>query len=76
MRVLPPPEGRMSVSSALRVVHLLDDRARIFLVDVDHDRLVRLGPCCRSRLRGTARADALMPSSKPSRRIVSISTPS
>ena len=32
----------MSVISALRVVHLLDDGARIFVIDVDHDGFIRL----------------------------------
>ena len=41
-RVLPPPDGRMSVISRLAQRHLVDDRAGKFVVDVDDDGLVRL----------------------------------
>ena len=76
MRVLPPPDGRMSVISALRSCIFSTTVPRIFVVDVDDDgfdtaRCALPISSSRNSTRGR-----LIDSSKPSRRIVSISTPS
>ena len=55
-RVLPPPDGRMSVISRLAHRHLVDDRAGKFVVDVDDHRFIGLFAAVRAVAEQHARA--------------------
>ena len=75
MRVLPPPDGRMSVISALRrfifSTTVPEYSSSTSMMTVSYGSVLLPFSSSPNSTRGR-----LMPSSKPSRRIVSISTPS
>jgi hypothetical protein len=69
----PPPEGLISIRSPLRSASLLHDRAGKFVIHIDGDFFNGSSSCVPLRCWNTT-CGRDTPSSKPSRRIVSIRT--
>ena len=76
MRVLPPPEGRISIISPLRMDDFFDHDAGIFFIDIDQHFFDRLQLFAGVGIFLNSTRGRETESSKPSRRMVSISTPS